>query len=134
MTLIDLTSATRGAVFRSLAAGVPADQCGVFDDVPQDAAGNYLRTGAIETDVEGKGGQRERLTIEVMAYYRGTDRGVVTAMIHAGRQALASVPLQEDGVAFTVPRFLGSVVGLALEQDGVTYLGLSHYEIWAEPA
>lgn len=87
--IVDLVGAARGAVFRALIAAVPTDLCAVFDDIPQGTEPNYLKIGAIDTENdESKSGQFERITVELFAIYRGADRGVLLAMMFAGRKAL----------------------------------------------
>ena len=134
--VIDLVGPTRGAVFRALLAAVPGDLCAVFDDIPQGTEPNYLKIGAIDTEQDdAKADQFEILTVEVFGVYRGADRGVLVDMRFAGRKALDRVALPATGDAqFVRSRFMKGVISDASPQDGVTYVGLMHFEIWAEPA
>jgi hypothetical protein len=133
--MIDLMSAARGAVFRALAAAVSPSLCTVFDDVPQGTQPNFLKIGAIDSqNEESRSDQFERLTVEVIAIYRGQDRGVLLSMMHAGRDALDRKQLTSDGVNFLRTRFVTASASDASKDDGVTYAGISNYEIWAEPA
>jgi hypothetical protein len=134
--IVDLMGAARGAVFRALSASVPPELCQVFDDIPQGTEPNYLKLGTLDTENdESKGDQFERLTVEVFAVYRGADRGVLIAMMFAGRTALDRQKLPNaSGAQFLRCRFVKGVASDASPQDGVTYAGLMHFEIWAEPA
>lgn len=134
--VIDLVGPTRGAVFRALLAGVSSDLCAVFDDIPQGTEPNYLKIGAIDTEQDDtKVDQFEIITVEVFGVYRGADRGVLVDMMFAGRKALDRVSLPPAGGAqFVRSRFIKGVISDASPQDGVTYAGLMHFEIWAEPA
>lgn len=133
--MIDLMSATRGAVYRALAAAVPGDLAPVYDDVPQNTPPPFVKIGSIDSEnASAKGDQVELLTVEVVAVYRGEDRGVLLAMMHAARAALDRQPITADGVAFEPPRFVVGSASDASQQDGVTYAGVLNFELYAEPA
>ncbi|WP_242140868.1 DUF3168 domain-containing protein [Sphingomonas sp. TREG-RG-20F-R18-01] len=132
---IDLMDATRAAVFRRLSEQVPNSLCPVFDDVPQNTQPPFLKIGAIDTqNEESRDGQFERLTVEIIAIYRGNNRSVLLKMMHAGRRALDRQALNDANVNFLKTRFITASASDASKDDGVTYAGISNYEIFAEPA
>lgn len=133
--IVDTVGAVRIAVFDALEAGVDSALCGVFDDLPEGTQPNFLKIGVIENENdESKGDQFERLMVEVLGVYRGADRGVLVAMMFAGRCALDRRVLAAPDVNFLRCRFIKGVTSDASPQDGVTYAALMHFEIWAEPA
>lgn len=130
--MIDLMSATQEAVFRALEAGVTLAT--VHDHVKQDMQPPFVKLGTIETDNEGdKKDQRELLQVEVHTIYRGSDRSVLLAIMHDVRSALDGVAIDAEGVSFWEPVFISAAASDA-GPDGVTYAGISTFEINAEPA
>ena len=132
--VIDLVGPTRIAVFNALEQGVDPALCAVFDDVPEGTQPNFLKIGMIDNENdESKSDQFERLLVEVLGVYRGADRGVLVAMMFAGRKAIDRQKLTAEGVNFLRSRFVKGTTSDASPQDGVTYAGLMQFEIWAEP-
>lgn len=134
--MIDLMSAVRAAVGKALKDGVPADLCPVYDDVPQNTQPPFVKVGAIDTENdETKGEQFERVTVEVIAVYRGDKRSVLLAMMHAARACIDRQVLPSDEtINILRARFTKGSAGDAWTGDGVTYAGIMNFEIWAEPA
>ena len=135
--MIDLMSAVQAAVYASLAASVPAGVADVFDVVPEGFLGNFVQVGDIEcTNESAKGEQGESFEVQVNFVYLGKDRGVLLAMMHAGRVALDGQTLEADDVQFSEPRFLGGVADSVpiRTAKGLLYTGVSAFEIFAEPA
>ena len=77
--------------------------------------------------------QREELTVEIWAVYRGEARGDLLAMMHAARSDLDGQPIAADGAALRPARLVNQLASDA-DQDGVTYCGLLHFTIQAQPA
>ena len=131
---IDLMSATQAAMFARLAAAIAPETASVHDHVKQDAAMPFVRLGQIDSEgVGGKGEQEERFEVEVQTLYRGTDRSELLAILHRVRLALDGAELTADQVEFTACNWLGSAASDAAG-DGVTYAGISSFEVFAEPA
>jgi hypothetical protein len=133
--MIDLMSPTQEAVFEALADAIPDEVAEVLDHVPQDRPiERFVKLGAIEEENVGtKDEPRSRFEIEVHTIYRGTDRSVLLAIMHRVRGALDEQPIAAEGVDFSSPDFLGAAASDA-GPDGVTYAGISTFEIYAEPA
>ena len=130
----DLISAVREAVNVALDARVPGDLCPVYDHVPQDAK-RFLKVGQVQAEDEGgKGSDVEMMTVEVIGIYQGEDRGVLAQMMFAAKQALNRQPIEAEGALFERPRWIGTMLGDASAEDGVTYAAISHFEIYVEPA
>lgn len=130
--MLDLVSPTQAAVYAALAAGVTLAP--VHDHVKQGTEPNFVQIGAIEVGNEGsKEEQRERIEVEVHTIYRGKDRAELLAIMHEVRTALDGVVIEADGVSFWAPEFLSAAASSA-GPDGVTYAGISIFEIYAEPA
>lgn len=134
--MIDLMSAVQAAVFATLAQAIDPAVAEVFDHVPQDFEGTFIKVGAIECVNEGsKDEQGERFEVEVHTIYRGTDRGVMLAAMHQIREALDEQPIAAPGADLDRPEFLGAAAsGSPSPVDGRTYAGISTFEIYAEPA
>lgn len=131
---VDLMQAAQAAVFGALKAGVDPSLSPVFQHVPENTQPPMIIVGAIDSENDGsKGEQVERMTIEVQAIFRGAKRSQLLAMLHAVRRALALNPLAADGVEFSEPHWLGASASEAAS-DGVTYAGIAHFEVFAEPA
>lgn len=132
--MIDLMSAAQEAAFKALAAAIPPELAEVYDHVPQGTEPNFVKLGAIEASNEGdKDDQRERFELEVHTIYRGADRSRLLAIMHQVRLALDDQPLELEGVDFSTPSFL-SAAASDPASDGVTYAGITTFEIYAEPA
>jgi hypothetical protein len=130
--MIDLMSATQTAVYQALVSGglsIP-----VYDHVKQDTQPNFIKIGHISCANEGtKEDQQERFEVEIHAIYRGSDRGELLGIMHEVRKTLDREPLAFNGVSFWQPDFLTAMVSDA-GPDGVTYAGISTFEVVAEPA
>lgn len=135
MSDIDLMAAARGAVFRAMNEGASVQLAPVFTEVPENTQPNYFMIGDIDSDdASAKGDDdREQLQIEIISVYRGEDRGVLLAMMNAARRDLRRQPISAPGALLRPPRWVGSSASSALA-DGVTYIGLSHFTIQAQPA
>ncbi len=134
--MIDLMTAARDALWRAMKASVDPGLCQVLDDTPQGTQPPFLKVGTIDSEGEsGKGDQLERLTVEVIAVYRGNDRGDLLAMMHAARIAIeGNRALSDDTAHLSPPIFLKASASDASQQDGVTFVGLLNFDIWAEAA
>lgn len=134
MIAIDLIQPTQDAVFAALAAAVMPHGAIVRQHVKQGQEPPFVKIGQIDTDnVGSKGEQGERLTVEVQTIFRGEARGPLLDIMGTVRAALDDQPLAAEGVSFSTPIFLGATASDA-GSDGVTYAGISNFEIYAEPA
>lgn len=131
--MIDLMRATQDAFFEALSAAVPPTLATVRQHVKQDTRPPLVIIGTIESDNEGSGEQTEHLYVEVQSIYRGGDRAELLAIMHAVRVALDGKPLAATDAELTAPRFVGAVASDA-GSDGVTYAGISNFELWATAA
>lgn len=137
--VVDLIQATQDAVFAALDAQVDPSIAPVLQHAPQGTQPPFIKIGAIDTDSQGgKGEQLEKLTVEIHSVFRGEERGPLLTMMHAARLALdslsASVRLSADGVDFGPMSFVSATAGDASVIDGLTYAGVSLFEVFAEPA
>ncbi len=131
---VDLMSATQQAVFRALLAGVPGHIAAVYDHIDQDTQPPFVRIGAIEAVNESdKSDQCERFEVEVHSIYRGSDRSALLAIMHRARCALDGPVLEAPDATFDTPELLAAAASDA-GVDGVTYAGISKFEIYAEAA
>lgn len=127
--MIDLMSACQEAVYVALAAGVT--NASVHDHLVQDTEPPFVKIGEITTTNEGtKGSQAETLEVEVHTIYRGADRGALLAIMHQEREALDEQILSAGGATFR-SKFVSAAVSDA-GSDGVTYAGLSVFELFGE--
>lgn len=134
-TPVDLLTATQGALFRALSAAIAAPDWPVYDTIPAGAQPPFTKIGPIDSSNQGaKSGQAELLTAEIQTIYRGSDRSKLTARMHAARAALDGHTLAADGVIFQEMRWLDASASDASPQDGLTYAGISNFEVYAEPA
>jgi hypothetical protein len=130
--MIDLMSATQAAVFGALDDRVTLAP--VHDHVKQDTDPPFVKIGTIETISEGgKDEQAETLQVEVHTIYRGADRSALLAIMHEVREALEGQTITAPDASFWTPTFIGAVASEA-GPDGVTYAGISTFEVFAEPA
>lgn len=130
--MTDLLSATQGAVYRAVSTGVTF---GFFVNVPQGAKAPFGKVGTIEAEPEPeKGDGLERHEVELIYVYQGREKADLTAMMHAGRVAIEAAELMADGADFSQARWLSSVASDASAADGITYAGISRFEIYAMPA
>jgi hypothetical protein len=131
--VIDLLSATQDAVVAAMRVLMPVSSPAPFlPTVPQDTNPPFHTLGAIAFANEaGKGEGLDRFEVEIQTIYRGTDRAALNRMMFAVRQ-LEDVVLDTDEVEFSAPRAIGG--GTERASDGLTYVGLTHFEIYAQPA
>lgn len=129
--MIDLMSATQEGFYEALKAAVSL--ASVFDHVKQGTQPNFVQLGPIESLSEGtKHGQLELLSIEIHTIYRGMDRRELLAIMHQVRQ-IEDLAITADGVSFSAPSFVSAAASNP-GPDGITYAGISTFEIYAEPA
>ena len=135
--MIDLMDAVQTAVFEKLSDRAELTElCTVTQHVLQDMleTGSITRLGKIESVPEGgKGEQFELITVDVETLYRGTSQADVLAIMFQQRLALEEQELSFDGVSFDTPAWAGGMVD-GPAKDGVTYVGIQTFTIYAEPA
>ncbi|MDX5984695.1 hypothetical protein [Sphingomonas echinoides] len=133
--MTDLLGAARGAFFRALNEGASGQIAPVFTEVPQDTQPNFYKIGMIESDPgDAKpDDMREELLVEIIVVYRGEDRGQLLTMMEAARSDLRGKPITAPGAKLRPPRWAGSTSSDAMP-DGVTYVGLLHFTLHAQPA
>lgn len=133
--MIDFMTAARGAVFRAMNSGASQASAPVFTEVPQNTEPNFHKIGTIDTTDESAkfDDEREELLVEIISVYRGEDRGVLLAMMHAVKRDLHRQTISAPGVSFRPPRRVGATASDAMP-DGITYVGISHFTIQAQPA
>jgi hypothetical protein len=133
--MIDLLRAGQKAAFEALIGNDDLLALGpVHQHVPENSKPPMTIVGNIESEnIAAKGEQCERLTIEIIALFRGASRAPLLDIMHQQRVALDGRQLAHDGVHFGTPRFLGAVAD-GPASDGVTYAGISTFTIDAEPA
>jgi hypothetical protein len=127
--------ATQDAVLAALSAAIDPSLAPVLQHLPQGTQPPFVKVGAIDTDSDTiHGEQFEHVTIEIQCAYRGEERGPLLDLMHAVRQALDSKRITSDGVTFGLPRFLSASASDASPIDGLTYAGVSSFQILAQPA
>lgn len=131
--MIDLMRATQDGVFVALDTNIASALAKVRQHVQQDTEPPLVIVGAIDSENDGRSEQRERMSVEVQSIYRGGDRGELLAIMHAVRVALDWRTMIATGAVFTPCRFVGASVS-DVGPDGVTYAGISNFEVWAEAA
>lgn len=132
--MIDLLTATQDAVFGALKNAIDPGIAAVFQHIPQDTQPPWVMVGAIDSEnAGGKFEQEEKLTIEVQSVFRGAGRAPLLAIMHAVRVALDDQQLAGDSVTFSTVSWLSASVS-DVAGDGVTYAGVSNFEVYAEPA
>lgn len=131
---IDLMQATQNAAFAVLKTAIAPELSSVHVHVKQDSKPPMTVFGEITSENEGSGAQLERIEFSIESIYRGGDRGILLDMMHAARNALDEVKLQLDHVEFGPVRWIGSATAKDIAKDGVTYVGISNFEVYAEPA
>jgi hypothetical protein len=139
MSLRNLVKATDEAVYAVLAASTNPAAAPAYQHVKQGTQPPFNKVGQIDTDnMTGKSGQLEKLTIEIHSVFRGEERGPLLDQMFAVREAFdqesATTPLSADGVEFGEVNFVSSTASDASVLDGVTYVGVTVIEIYAEPA
>lgn len=130
--MIDLLQATQDAFYAALVAGVPSERAKVLVHVKQDTTPPMVIIGAMTSENEANDGQIERIEVEIQTIYRGGDRGELLAIMHLVRAALDGVTISATGVYFGKPRYLGASAS-DVGPDGVTYAGISSFEVYTEP-
>ena len=139
MSYVDLLTAAQDAVVAALqpiatASGMPSGLY-VGQHVVEDTQPPWIRVGQITSVPETQylDEQLEKLTVEVQIVWRGEERRTLFAMMHAVRLALHNQAIGDGTVSFATPNFLKAEGGDAIA-DGVTYVGLSMFEFYAQPA
>lgn len=132
--MIDLISAVQAAFIAVLDAGIEAGDAQVLDHVPQGTEPNFVELGSIEFQNEGdKEDPRFRFEVEVHTVYRGSDRSELLALMNKVHEAVLEGELTSPAIAFSSPELISGAASKAAS-DGVTYAGLSLFEVYAEPA
>ena len=106
-----------------------------YQSVPQDTQPPFWVVGDMNAEqLGGKLDTSKRVTIDVHFVYRGEERDGLLAMMNAAYWALfGQVPDDIDGVTFCGPiDWLSDDTSTGT--DGVTFAGLSTFEVCAEPA
>lgn len=131
--MLDLMSAAQEAFFTALAAAIPPGTASVHDHLKQGTQPPFVHVGGIdEENVGSKGEQGSRFEVEVHSVYKGADRSELLAIMHQVRLALDGQPIAAAGVEFSTPAFIGAAASMA-GHDGLTYAGISTFEVFAEP-
>ena len=132
--MIDLMTAGQNAVIAALQASTDPALGPVLENVKVNTTPPYNRVGDITSENDaGKGEQRERLTVEVHSVVQAFSRAPLLAMMHAVRNALDGVVLTAAGVAFSPVEFVTASAATP-RLDATTYVGLSTFSFFAEPA
>jgi hypothetical protein len=132
--MIDLISATASAVFAALNAAIDPATALVTQHVLENQEPPLIIIGAIDSENQaGKGEQFERIVLEVQSIYRGEGRAPLLVMMAEIRSALDGQPIVAAGVSLAAPRYLTASAS-DVAADGVTYAGITQFEIYAEPA
>jgi len=132
----DVLQAVQDAVFLKLkAALIAAGYPQVFQSIPQGTEPPFTMVGDMNAEpLGGKLDTSKRVTVDVHFVYRGEERrGLLTMMNAAYWGLFGKVPDDIDGVTFCGPiDWLDDDTSTGT--DGVTFAGLSTWEVCAEPA
>jgi hypothetical protein len=137
--VVDLLSATSDGVFALLDAAIGSDAVEVTTETPQLEPGDtterqFVLIGDIDVGNDGgKGEQAERITVQVVVIYRGTQRSKLHALMHQVRVALEDQVPAIAGVQFGSIDWAGGASSPSA-RDGITYAGIQEFEVNAEPA
>lgn len=133
---VDLVQAAQDAVYSALKAAEGTFPFGaeVLQHVLESTRPPYAIVGMITSENEAPNPdlQLEKLTVEIQCVFRGRDRAPLLVMMHAARAALDEQPITAAGAEFDAPRFIRAQASDAI-LDGETYVGVSWFEIWAQP-
>lgn len=129
---MDLLEPTQDAAYAAIsAANVPG---GIRQHVKQDTDPPFNKFGQIETDADlEKAGDFELLRFEIHSVFRGEQRAPLLQQMGAIKDALKDQDITADGVEFSPVRFLSAVASDVSPLDGVTYVGISTFEVYAAP-
>ncbi len=136
--MIDLLQGAQDALFAALKPvelmpDLPTG-LGVYQHLPEQTQPPFIVIGMMTSENESVPcEQLEQITAEVHGVYRGEDRAPLLAMLHAVRAVLEYQTITAPGITFESVNFVRTDVGEALA-DGVTYVGLSTYKFYAQPA
>lgn len=131
---LDLLSGAQAATVEILEDQLPTDQRElIFTALPQNIEPPFHLIGDIDTDnIASKGEQLEEITLDVHSVYRGGDRAVLLAMLHAVRTATDGNAVLTGGARYSFQ--FHSAAASSAASDGVTFAGLTTLIITAEPA
>jgi len=136
---IDLLSAASDGIFSLLDATIGADVAEVTTETPHWEPGDtgerqIVLIGDIDAGNEGgKDEQAERLTVQVVVIYRGTQRSKLHALMHRVRIALEHQVPTIAGVEFGSIDWNGAASSPPA-RDGITHAGIQEFEVTANPA
>jgi hypothetical protein len=107
----------------------------VYTHVPENTQPPFLKIGQLSSESEAEGyDQVERITVEVIAVFRGSGNTPLLAMMHAARAVLDGQSLESDDASIQPPFFQSAEVGDPINVDGLTYLGIQSFESLVEPS
>jgi hypothetical protein len=131
---VNLLLIVQDAVFAAMEAGIAPEMGGAHQHVLQDTKPPLNIIGAMEwVNQGGKDDVFGLFTVEIQSIYRGGDRAQLIRQMHAVFLALHDQPLAGDGATLRPAAFVDASVS-DVGPDGQTYVGITNFEIYAEPA
>jgi hypothetical protein len=131
----DLLSATADGFFALLAAAIDPADAAVGTNFKEGTEPPLIMLGTVSSDPydQAIAEQLERVTVEIIVVYRGTDRAQLHRLMQMARSALDRQRPTAEDVAFDVIKFSGQTAS-GPGEDGVTHAGSIEFEILAQPA
>jgi len=138
----NLLAATQTAVFRALKTlesdadllAATGGKMKVYTHVPENVKPPFLKIGQLSSANEAEGyDQVERVTVEVIAIWRGAGNSGLLAMIHSAQAVLDGQEGLSEDAQIQPPYMLNKEVSEAAA-DGETYVGVINFEMLVEPA
>lgn len=131
MTVQLMRATQRGAIVALNAATPPAP---VLEHVPQGTEPPYIRFGDITAEPIGSKSDPARLvSFELHSVTRGTSRTQLFELMDFVETVLGGAELIDAGTNFQ-PTIIETSSASGAGPDGVTYVGLSTFSVFAEPA
>lgn len=105
----------------------------VLQHVPENTQPPMIIIGDLDTSNEGgKDDQLENVGVQIQFVYRGPGRAPLLTMMSRGRDLLHKQRVTVEGSLLAWTWVRGSASSAAT--DGITYAGISEFDVFAQPA
>lgn len=132
--IVDLLSATSDSFFALLDGASWPSGTKVGTNFKEGDQPPIVMLGEVgsEPGDEDDVGQLERVTVQIVVIYRGTDKSVLLGMMNTARAALDRQTPTATHVEFGRIKFTGQTAS-GPGEDGVTHAGSVEFEVLAQP-